>query len=165
MVDAVLFSAKTNEWATPQAFFDRLDAEFHFTLDPCATAENAKCISFHTKSDDGLSLPWPGRVFVNPPYGRAVGLWVSKSYWESQTGSTIVMLIPSRTDTRYWHDYVMKASEIRFVRGRLRFGGAKNSAPFPSAVIVFHPWCRGPPVVSAMWANGRPAQVQLAFGD
>ena len=167
MVDTALFSSETNEWETPQAFFDRLDVEFSFDLDPCATSENAKCERYFTKSDDGLGLRWRGTVYVNPPYGRAIGHWIEKAFREAQAGETVVLLIPSRTDTRYWHDYVMRASEIRFVRGRLRFGGATNSAPFPSAVVVFRPGCIGPPLVSAMSAKERITNLnieQMAFG-
>lgn len=131
-----LTSSKTGEWETPQWLFDQLDAEFHFTLDPCATYENAKCAMFYTKEDDGLSRDWGGEsVFMNPPYGREIVKWVKKAYEE---GTEVVCLLPARTDTRWWHDYVMKAAEVRFIRGRLRFGGCKNSAPFPSAVVVFN---------------------------
>ena len=104
---AVHFSAASNEWATPQDFFDVLDAEFGFTLDPCATAENAKCAQYFTQSDDGLSQPWEGMVFMNPPYGREIGAWVAKAHSESLKGATVVCLIPARTDTRYWHEYVI----------------------------------------------------------
>jgi phage N-6-adenine-methyltransferase len=135
----VHFSSRTDEWATPQAFFHELDAEFHFTLDPCATPENAKCRLFITKEQDGLKQPWaPHTVFVNPPYGRELRHWVRKAYGESLMGATVVCLIPARTDTAVWHDYCMRG-EIRFIRGRLKFGGARNSAPFPSAVVIFRP--------------------------
>lgn len=145
MVDRALFTSDSDEWETPQAFYDLLDTEFHFTLDPCATAENAKCKKFYTKEQDGLrALWWVHTVFVNPPYSQ-IKEWVRKCYEEAQSGAAVVMLIPSRTDTRYWHDYVMKAAEIRFVRGRLKFAGAKNSAPFPSAVVVFRQGYRGTP--------------------
>lgn len=133
-----MFSSKTDLWATPQDFFDRLNAEFHFTLDPCSDGTNNKCELYFTPKDDGLAQKWaPHVVFMNPPYGRAIADWVRKAYEESLKGATVVALIPARTDTRYWHDYVMKAEEIRFVRGRLKFGDGKNSAPFPSAVVVF----------------------------
>jgi len=126
------------EWATPQSLFDELDREFHFTLDPCATAENAKCTKFYTKWDDGLSKDWSREtVFMNPPYGREIGDWMAKAYKESLKGAKVVCLIPSRTDTRWWHEFVMKAKEIRFIKGRVKFGGHKNSAPFPSAIVVF----------------------------
>jgi len=137
---AVMFSSKTDLWATPQNFFDELNAEFHFTLDPCATPENAKCAKYFTAEDDGLKQDWAGHtVFCNPPYGREIGKWVKKCYEESKKpGITVVMLIPARTDTSYFHDYIYKkAKEIRFVRGRLKFGNSKNSAPFPSMVVVF----------------------------
>lgn len=145
-----VFSHDSDEWSTPQAFYDLLDREFWFELDPCATAENAKCRRFFTKEDNGLTLPWgPGPVFVNPPYSQIVQ-WTEKVYKESLNGCIVVMLIPSRTDTRYWHRWIMRAAEVRFVKGRLKFGGAKNSAPFPSAVAVFRRGHTGNPVMSAM---------------
>lgn len=129
----------TCEWATPQALFDALDAEFGFTLDPCATPANAKCTTFFTASDDGLAQSWAGYVvFLNPPYGRQIGRWVKKAYESALEGATVVCLLPARTDTAWWHDHVMKG-EIRFVRGRLKFGDATSAAPFPSAVVVFRP--------------------------
>ena len=136
----VLFSSKSMEWATPREFFRKLDSQFNFTLDPCAKSHNALCSKYFTPDDDGLIQDWSGnKVFVNPPYGRGIGQWVKKSYEEGcKEGTTVVMLIPARTDTKYWHDYVMKADEIRLIKGRLKFGGGKNSAPFPSAVVVFN---------------------------
>lgn len=139
MNTAIMFSSATDLWSTPQDFFDELNAEFNFTLDPCATRENAKCARFFTVEDDGLKQDWQGEtVFCNPPYGREIGKWVKKCYEESKKpGTTVVMLIPARTDTSYFHDYIYgKAREIRFIRGRLKFGDAKNSAPFPSMVVV-----------------------------
>lgn len=136
----VMFSSKTDLWATPQSFFNQLDAEFHFNLDPCATSENAKCKKFFTKEIDGLRQNWGGyNVFCNPPYGRELPLWVQKAYEESKKpNTTVVMLIPARTDTKYFHEYIYhKAKEIRFLKGRLKFGDSKNSAPFPSMVVVF----------------------------
>lgn len=147
-----LFSSSTIECETPQAFFERLDAEFDFTLDPAATPENAKCKRYYTANEDGLIQPWIGVVFCNPPYGRVIGDWVRKAYEEAQKGSTVVMLIPSRTDTRWWHSWVMKAKEIRFIKGRLKFSGSNNSAPFPSAVVVFGPG-EHKPFISAMKAR------------
>ena len=140
MNTSVMFSSQTDLWETPQEFFDKLNAEFGFTLDPCATPENAKCEKYYTKEDDGLKQDWSGEtVFCNPPYGRAIKDWVKKCYEESKKeNTTVVMLIPARTDTSYFHDYIYnKAKEIRFIRGRLKFGNAKNSAPFPSMVVVF----------------------------
>ena len=135
----VHYSSKTNEWSTPQDFFDELDKEFNFTLDPCSTSENAQCAKYFTVEDDGLKQDWSNDVvFMNPPYGREIKHWIKKAYEESLNGATVVCLIPSRTDTTYWHDYIFgKAYDIRFVRGRLKFGGSKNSAPFPSAVIIY----------------------------
>lgn len=138
-MSSVHFSSATNEWSTPQAIFDELDEEFGFTLDPCATPENAKCAKFFTEADDGLAQDWTKDiVFMNPPYGREIGKWVKKAYESAQGGATVVCLIPARTDTAYWHDYVMKADETRFIRGRLKFGGHTNSAPFPSAIVIFY---------------------------
>lgn len=135
----VHYSSKSNEWATPKDLFDKLNKEFNFTLDPCATKENAKCDKYYTIEDDGLIQDWSKDVvFMNPPYGRQIKHWVRKAYEESTKGSKVVCLIPSRTDTGYWHDYIFnKATDIRFLRGRLKFGDSKNSAPFPSAIIVF----------------------------
>ena len=135
----VMFSSKTDLWATPQDFFNELNKEFNFTLDPCATPENAKCTKYFTEEDDGLIQDWEGHVvFCNPPYGRQISKWVKKCYEESKKENTLcVMLIPSRTDTKYFHEYIYNKSEIRFVKGRLKFGDSKNSAPFPSMIVVF----------------------------
>lgn len=132
----VHFSSKTHEWETPQDFFDTLNKEFKFNLDPCATKENAKCKMCFTPEENGLSKSWRGkRVFCNPPYGREISGWVVKC---ATGGAEIaVALLPARTDTRWWHDYIQGKAEVRFIKGRLKFGGAKNSAPFPSAVIIF----------------------------
>ena len=135
----VHFSSKTDLWSTPQAFFDRLNFIYQFTLDPCANKENAKCSNYFTTEDDGLSQSWGGhRVFMNPPYGREIKNWMKKAYEESLNGALVVCLVPSRTDTAWWHDYAMEG-RIEFLRGRLKFGDAANSAPFPSAVVVFEP--------------------------
>lgn len=136
-----LYSSRSEEWPTPQSFFQLLDDEFHFTLDPCATFSNAKCKLFFTKEDEGLIQDW-GRnvVFCNPPYGRTMRQWARKCYDASQAGATVVLLAHSRTDTIWFHDWVYrKASEIRFVRGRLKFGDGKQPAPFPSLVAVYRP--------------------------
>ena len=138
MNTGVIFSSDDMTWETPQNIFNKLDNEFNFTLDVCALAETAKCKKYYTPETDGLKQGWNGTCWMNPPYGRQIGEWLKKAYEESLKGNTIVCLIPSRTDTKYWHDYCMKASEIRFVKGRLKFGNATNSAPFPSAVIVFN---------------------------
>jgi len=130
------FSSKSNEWYTPIHFYNKLDKEFNFTLDPCCTKDSAKCKKFYTKDDDGLSKDWSNEiVFMNPPYGREIKYWIKKAYDESLKGALVVCLIPARTDTAYWHDYCMKGT-IRFIRGRLKFSN-KNSAPFPSAVVIF----------------------------
>jgi len=132
-----LKTSNSIEWATPTAFFEELDREFHFTLDPCCTKENAKCSKFYTAEDDGLSKDWSGEiVYCNPPYGKEISNWVRKCYEENKKGTTIVMLIPARTDTAYFHQYIYKQHEIRFIRGRLRFNGCSKDAPFPSMVVV-----------------------------
>lgn len=136
----VMFSSTTDNWSTPQDFFDKLNNEFHFTLDVCADENNHKCKQYYTKDIDGLSRPWIGTVWCNPPYGRKIGEWVRRAYILSQIGSaTVVMLLPARTDTRCFHDYIYNKpnTEIRFIKGRLKFGGCKNSAPFPSMVVIF----------------------------
>ena len=135
----VHYSSKSNEWATPQNLFDELNDEFNFTLDPCATDKNAKCSKYFTIEDDGLSKDWSNEVvFMNPPYGREIKKWIKKAYEESLNGATVVCLIPARTDTTYWHDFIFdKADDIRFLRGRLKFGNSKNNAPFPSAIVVY----------------------------
>ena len=136
----VHFSSNSNEWATPKGLFDILDEEFLFTLDPCATKDNAKCSKFYTQEDDGLSQDWSNeRVFMNPPYGREIGKWIKKAYEEYEKGAIVVCLIPARTDTRYWHDYIFPHAAIRFLKGRIKFenGNKPQSAPFPSAVVIF----------------------------
>lgn len=134
----VHYSSNSVEWETPKDFFDKLNSEFRFTLDVCANAQNAKCKHFYSIEEDGLKKSWKGSCWMNPPYGRKISAWIKKAYESSLSGALVVCLIPARTDTSYWHNYVMKG-EVRFIRGRLRFGGCKNSAPFPSAVIIFRP--------------------------
>ncbi len=127
--------AQSSEWETPQALFDELDSEFGFTLDPCATAENAKCERYFTEALDGMEQSWDDEVvFVNPPYGRGVADWIRKA-WLAR--ATVVVLLPARTDVRWFHDLVYGKAEIRFLKGRLTFGGAPAPAPFPSMVVVF----------------------------
>jgi phage N-6-adenine-methyltransferase len=139
MNNELMFSSATDMWATPQNFFNKLDAFFKFELDVCATSENSKCRKYFTETDDGLKKDWFGTVWMNPPYGREIGKWVARAYDQSRLhGSTIVCLLPARTDTKWWHDYCVKG-EITFIKGRLKFGDAKNSAPFPSAVVIFRP--------------------------
>lgn len=129
-----LFSSRSEDWETPDAFFQALDAEFHFGLDVCATAANAKCGRFFSPEEDGLKQDWTGVCWCNPPYGREVGRWVRKA---AESRATVVMLLPARTDTSWFHTYIYHRAEIRFVRGRLRFGKADHGAPFPSMVVIF----------------------------
>jgi phage N-6-adenine-methyltransferase len=138
-ISTALYSSRSEEWPTPQSFFDALHREFQFTLDPCATRANAKCRRFFTKKQNGLAQDWgQHRVFCNPPYGREISAWARKCFEASRQGALVVLLAHARTDTRWFHDWVYgKANEIRFVRGRLRFGDGAQSAPFPSLVAIF----------------------------
>lgn len=137
-MNAALLSNKSNEWETPQEFFNKLEAEFHFTLDPASTHENAKCAKHYTAEENGLLQDWTGEtVFCNPPYGRELPRWVEKCAKAAGRGTVVVMLIPARTDTRAFHEFIYGKAEIRFIKGRLHFGGEKNAAPFPSMVVVF----------------------------
>ena len=134
----------THLWETPQKLFDELNSEFHFTLDVCALASNAKCTNFYSPLEDGLKQDWTGTCWMNPPYGHSIGKWVQKAFKAAQDGATVVALLPARTDTRWWHSFVMKARDIRFLPGRLRFSNAPNSAPFPNAIVI---WRAGEPRV------------------
>jgi len=136
----LMFSSATDQWATPQAFFAEWDAVFNFELDVCADASNAKCWRFFSEADNGLYQDWaPNRCWMNPPYGREISRWVQKAYNESLRGATVVCLLPARTDTAWWHDYILPHAMVTFIRGRIKFGDSKNGAPFPSAVAVFYP--------------------------
>ena len=136
MNNQLMFSSETDLWSTPQYFFDKQNAIYNFTLDVCANDDNAKCKAYFTKNDDGLNKDWHGICWMNPPYGREIKQWMQKAYNESLRGVTVVCLVPARTDTVWWHEYAMKGN-IEFIKGRLKFGNAKNSAPFPSALVVF----------------------------
>ena len=137
-VNAGLFTSTRADWETPQDLFDKLNGQFGFKLDACATPETAKCPRYFTPEDDALSQEWHpyGSVFMNPPYGREIGAWVEKAYREALNGCTVVCLLPARTDTRWFHGYCLQG-EIRFLPGRLKFSGYKNSAPFPSMIVIF----------------------------
>jgi|SRR3989304_3105602 len=139
MLNQGLFTSKTDLWETPQLLFDQLNEEFNFDIDVCALAENAKCKNYYTPETDGLKQNWEGTCWMNPPYGRKIVKWVEKAYIESKkTGTTVVALLPARTDTKWFHEYIyMKAKEIRLIKGRLKFGDSKNPAPFPSMIVVF----------------------------
>ena len=130
----IMYHHNSDEWETPQDLYDELDREFHFTLDPCCSEENRKCTKYFTKAENGLMQSWGGQtVFCNPPYSQAAQ-WVEKAAGEN---ATTVMLLPARTDTRWFHEYIYHHAEIRFIKGRLKFSGAKNSAPFPSMIVIF----------------------------
>ena len=131
-------SSACDTWGTPADLFAELDAEFHFETDVCALPSNAKCERYFTPEEDGLAQDWTGVCWMNPPYGRSIGQWVRKAFEAGRGGATVVCLLPSRTDTAWWHDYCMRG-DIRFLRGRLKFerGECSDSAPFPSAIVVF----------------------------
>ena len=131
----VYHRSQSDEWATPRDRWVEWNDEFGFTLDAAATVENALCERFFTAEDDGLAQEWTGTVWCNPPYS-SVGDWVEKGYTSSLNGATVVMLVPARTDTGWWHAWAMKA-EIDWIKGRLKFGDAKSGAPFPSVLLVF----------------------------
>lgn len=134
----VHYSSKTDLWSTPQKLFDELNAEFHFTLDPCSTNENAKCAKFYTKNEDGLLQDWDNEiVFMNPPYGREIGKWVRMADRTAQRGGVVVALLPARTDTIWFQKNIYKKYEIRFLKGRLYFGDGTGRAPFPNMVVIF----------------------------
>ena len=129
----VHFMSKTYEWETPKDFFDKLNEKFSFTLDPCATENNAKCLKYYTIKEDGLCQDWSNEfVFMNPPYGRDISKWVKKL-----SENKGVALLPARTDTSWFHNYIYNKAEVIFIKGRLKFGGGKNSAPFPSMIVIF----------------------------
>ncbi len=139
--EAVLFSNKSDEWPTPQKVFDELNKEFSFSFDLACTDENKKCVKGFTREQNALIQDWhsiPGWLWLNPPYSECAD-FVKKAHEESVKGGQIVMLIPARTCTRWFHDYIYKKNnvEIRFIKGRLKFGQAKNSAPFPSMIVIF----------------------------
>ena len=134
----VMFSSNSDEWATPQAFFDKYNELYSFNTDVCANEGNAKCSHYFTKEQDGLKQEWKGVCWCNPPYSRGITTqWVKKAYEESLEGNTIVCLLPARTDTKWFHEYCLPYGTIVFVKGRLKFGDQKNSAPFPSMVVIF----------------------------
>lgn len=135
MINKVLYSSKSEDWETPEDLFKRLDDEFHFETDLCASVQNAKCQHFYTKEQDGLKQEWKGTCWMNPPYGRQIEKWVEKA---CKSKAVIVCLLPVRTDTNWFHKYVLgKADEIRFCKGRLKFSNSKVGAPFPSMIVIY----------------------------
>jgi hypothetical protein len=127
-MNKAMTTSKSPSYRTPKAFYDKLDAEFHFNDDPCPLSDNGI---------DGLLRSWGTSTFLNPPYGKNIDKWMMKAYQESRLGKIVVCLVPSRTDTRWWHEWAMKAETIRFVKGRLTFDGEINPAPFPNAILIF----------------------------
>ncbi len=163
MIASVFFSSESVEWATPPALFAKLARRFGpFDLDVCASPENAKCPRYYTREQDGLQQAWTGRCWCNPPYGRGIGRWVRKAWQSSLAGTTVVCLLPARTDTAWWHQYVQPFARVHFLRGRVKFGGSRNSAPFPSVVVVFSPPTR---MFTCRWceAQFRPRRIDSKF--
>ena len=138
MINKGMMSSNTDEWATPKLFFEELNEKYHFTLDPCCTEENRKCEKYYTKKENGLLQSWKNeRVYCNPPYGREIGKWVEKAYIENKENDVfIVMLLPARTDTRWFHDFIYLKHKVEFIKGRLKFNDCKQSAPFPSMLVI-----------------------------
>lgn len=134
----LMFSSETDQWSTPKYFFDKVNAVFNFETDVCADHENAKCAKYFSVIENGLEMKWGGVCWMNPPYGRGIEAWVKKAYESAKQGATVVCLLPARTDTIWWNDYCAHG-EVLFLKGRLKFGSAVNSAPFPSALVVFRP--------------------------
>lgn len=148
MVAPALTSSAKHDWATPRPLFAALHREFQFTIDACAHAGNACLPRYWSEQDNALNQSWAGeRAFMNPPFGYEIPRFVHKAWLEARSGADIVVcLLPSRTDTRWWHDYVMTATEVRFIKGRLQFGGGTktgHNAPFPCAIVVFDPLSDG----------------------
>ncbi len=145
MIEPALYTSRTEEWETPPDLFAKLDAIYDFRLDACASPGNAKCAHYFTKADDALSRDWSpfGRVWLNPPYGRAIVGWMRKAYTEARKGALVVCLLPARTDTRWWHAWVAGKSDTVFLRGRLKYLNAQHqkqhSAPFPSVLVIYQP--------------------------
>lgn len=159
MNTTLLFSSAKQDWETPRWLFHRLDAEFHFTLDAAASADNALCAQYYTEAEDALRQPWTGAVWVNPPYGRDVYRWVARGFWSAyghtddgfpNPARVVVMLVAARTDVQWWHQFAMEGTEIRFIRGRVKFSGNRQGAPFPSAVLVFDRFKVHPVAVSTL---------------
>lgn len=170
-LNTALFTSRSEEWGTPQHVFRPLHSEFRFQVDVCATSENAKCKVFFDKSVNGLDREWsPFRCWMNPPYGGQISNWVKKAFLESQRGALVVCLVPARTDTQWWHTWVMKAAEIRFVAGRIAFGDGKQSAPFPSCIAVFYPELENPyklsvPAIKSVRFDKRTQRMRILTND
>lgn len=136
-----MFSSKTDKWGTPQDLFDRLNSLYKFEVDVCALPENAKCEVYFTPETNGLDQDWSQyrMCWMNPPYGREISKWIEKAYNEAQKGTTVVALLPVRTDTKWFHNwiYMMYGVTVEFLDKRLKFGGQNNYAPFPSMIVKF----------------------------
>lgn len=163
----VIFSSDDNRWGTPQRLFDYLNTEFHVSVDLCAVQSNAKCSRFFSPSENSLLQEWVGVCWMNPPYGKEIGLWMKKAFLSSQAGASVVCLVPVRTDARWFQRWVIGKASIRFIEGRLRFSGFSgnghgDSAPFPSMIVIYD---NKPPKIEALarsvWAAKQPKQPKL----
>ena len=143
-INTGMMTSASEDWATPSELFDKINAEFIFDLDVCASESNAKCAKYFTKKDNALNLDWNGICWMNPPYGRKINAWVSKAFLESsKQGTEVVCLLPARTDTGWWsifwdhstHRPRRELDSVRFIKGRVRFNDA-GPAPFPSAIVI-----------------------------
>jgi len=146
------------EWETPQDFYDAIDAEFHFNIDVCCLPSNKKCDQYYYPMMNALNQTWKGVCWMNPPYDREIGLWMAKAYESAQQGATVACLIQGRSsDTKWWHKYVMRSSEIRYIADRLHFGknGVHSRANISNILVIFRPFCEGPPTTSSIDASGR----------
>jgi len=140
---------------TPQSFFDSLQKEFNFTTDVCALDYNAKCEHYFSPEDNGLLQEWVGSCWCNPPYDKNMGTWVRKAYESAQAGATVVCLIhPNYHDSEWWHEYVMRSSQIRFIRGRLKFTNFNYTTSLKTVLVIFYPFCKGPPATKSITRTG-----------
>lgn len=135
MINQGMMTSLTDDWGTPKWLFDNLNEKFEFDLDVCASDSNHKCDKYYTEKENGLIQDWENVNWCNPPYGRQIGNWVKKAYEENQKGKTVVLLLPARTDTKWFHDYIYLNYRVDFIKGRLKFNDGKNPAPFPSMIV------------------------------
>ena len=138
MVNKGLFTSDSGEWETPKWLFDKWNKKYEFLVDVCATRNNRKCNFYYNKAMNGLTQDWSKSNWMNPPYGRNIIDWVEKAHEEAIKGNLTIALLPARTDTKWFHDYIYNKYEIEFLKGRLKFSGSKNSAPFPSMIVIFY---------------------------
>jgi phage N-6-adenine-methyltransferase len=164
MNNELMFSSEKQDWATPQNLFDELNHQYNFDVDVCAHSRNYKCEKYYTEDDNALEQEWKGTCWMNPPYDQSA-IFIEKAYEESLKGSRVVALIPARTDTKYFHNYCMQAEEIMFIKGRLKFGDSKNSAPFPSMLVVFNNHHNPTPIMSTYTPSNEVELRKVIYKD